>query len=86
MYIPGIVRGFDSDAEELCIITPLSDAQLLQVSSIYMSSSIQLPEVIYKKQIHSARSHVPYVMKISKQLMLHQKIKKSSSRIKHRND
>lgn len=86
MRILGIVRGFDADAEELYIVTPLSDVQLLQVNCVCMSSSIQLPEVVYKKQAPPARSHIPYVMKVSKALTLHQKIRKTSSRIKHRND
>lgn len=81
--ISGIIRGFDFDSKEIFIITPLTSEELDTVTVIQMSSSIQLPLILYKAQISRVPGVCSYMTYNKQPDKLSQQIKRTFSRLKY---
>ncbi|XP_065215234.1 polynucleotide 5'-hydroxyl-kinase NOL9 [Planococcus citri] len=77
----GIVRGVSFKDEEICIVTPVSEAELVQVNVIFMASTIQLPSSVYNVRNGNVKGNIPYMAQIGSS-HLNKIIRKSSSRIR----
>ncbi len=80
MFFAGIVRGFDTVTDELYITTPVDKERLIEVKTIRASSTIKLPEVVFRSQTSFSNVPVPFLT-FKESDRFNQTTKKSTSRL-----